>query len=167
MIHNRQLLSLGLLLTITLFFGVQGCSKKQVKKDRDIEETTINAEGRRMEPVEIGYAGGMQRVHFGFDQYGLSSDLRSVLKDNAEWLKENRNIQIQVEGHCDSRGTQQYNLALGQKRADAVVNYLVDLGVSFSRLSTVSYGEEQPVDDRDDEDAWTKNRRADFKITDK
>lgn len=152
--------SLVSLFVISIGFSFQGCSKKQVKKDG--EETT--AEGGTGK-IEIGDSGGLKTVHFEFDTFSLTEETRETLKDNAQWLKDHKNIKVQVEGHCDSRGTQEYNLALGQKRSEAVRKYLADLGVGVKRLSTLSYGEEKPIDSEETEEAWTKNRRAQFVIT--
>jgi len=102
-------------------------------------------------------------VYFDFDKYELRSDARDTLAANAEWLKSNPGIQIQIEGHCDERGTDEYNLALGERRANAVKSYLVSLGVGDARLFTISYGEEMPADTGHNRDAWAKNRRAQFK----
>ncbi|MBI3018470.1 MAG: peptidoglycan-associated lipoprotein Pal [Deltaproteobacteria bacterium] len=154
--------SLVSLFVISVGLGFQGCSKKQVKKDG--EEAGI---GDGTGKIEIGDSGGLKIVHFEFDASGLTKEARTILKDNAEWLKGHKNIKVQVEGHCDSRGTQEYNLALGQKRAEAVRKYLADLGVAAKRLSTISYGEEKSLDFSETEEAWTKNRRAQFVITDK
>jgi len=151
--------SLVSLFVISIGLSFQGCSKKQVKKDG--EETTTGGTGK----VEIGDSGGLKMVHFDFDTFSLSEEARTVLKDNAEWLKSHKGIKVQVEGHCDSRGTQEYNLALGQKRADVVRKYLADLGIGSKRLSTLSYGEEKPIDSAETEEAWTQNRRAQFVIT--
>ncbi|MBL7684891.1 MAG: peptidoglycan-associated lipoprotein Pal [Deltaproteobacteria bacterium] len=103
----------------------------------------------------------LKTVYFDFDQYNIRSDAGSTLKQNASWLKDNANINVIVEGNCDERGTNEYNMALGERRANAVKDYLVNLGIAVSRLSTVSYGEEKPVCTEHDESCWSKNRRAD------
>lgn len=102
----------------------------------------------------------LKDCHFEFDRYDLTVEARRVLADNARVLKKIPNSRIQVEGHCDERGTKEYNLALGERRAASVKNYLVSLGVSSNNISTISYGEEMPVDPRSTEDAWSKNRRS-------
>jgi peptidoglycan-associated lipoprotein len=103
-------------------------------------------------------------VYFDFDRYDLRADARATLKTNGEWLKANPAAQVQIEGHCDERGTTEYNIALGAKRAQAVKDYLVTLGVAADRLSTISYGEEVPVCREQTEDCWQKNRRARFVV---
>jgi peptidoglycan-associated lipoprotein len=104
-------------------------------------------------------------IYFGFDDYTLNSDAQSTLTALAEGLKANKNAVVQIEGHCDERGTVEYNLALGERRAQSVKNFLSQLGVESSRLSTISYGEEKPVSSGHSEDDWVKNRRAEFVIT--
>ena len=106
---------------------------------------------------------GLQRIHFDFDQFTLSDEARMVLGQNAEYLKANSGLQVVIEGHCDERGSDEYNLALGESRALAAKNYLISLGVGAQRLSVISYGEEKPLDSRKTEDAWAMNRRAEFK----
>lgn len=104
-------------------------------------------------------------IYFGFDDYTLSSDSQAKLTAMAEALKANKSAAIQIQGHCDERGTIEYNLALGERRAQSVKNFLTQLGVEGARLSTISYGEEKPVAEGHTEDAWSKNRRAEFAIT--
>ena len=82
----------------------------------------------------------------------------------ASWLQNNTNVKIRIEGHCDERGSNEYNMALGERRANSAMEYLVTAGVEASMISTISYGEEKPLDTGQDEDAWTKNRRAHFRI---
>jgi peptidoglycan-associated lipoprotein len=102
----------------------------------------------------------MKDIQFDFDRYTLSADSQEVLQRNAEWLKDNPWAQVQIEGHADDRGTSEYNLALGAKRAEAAKAYLVAQGVSPERLSTISYGEELPVCRERAEGCWQRNRRA-------
>ncbi len=101
-------------------------------------------------------------IFFDFDKYDLRSGDREILKRNADQLVENPEATIRIEGHCDERGTVEYNLALGEKRARAAMQFLVDMGVDPSRLSIASYGEEKPLDPGHDERAWAKNRRVEF-----
>ena len=105
---------------------------------------------------------GLQPVHFDYDSYGLRSDARAVLKENAAKILQVPGVMVQIEGHCDERGTQEYNFVLGEKRALATREYLINLGVSGDRLVTISYGEEDPVDPGHTESAWAKNRRCEF-----
>ncbi|HEX7124269.1 MAG TPA: peptidoglycan-associated lipoprotein Pal [Thermodesulfobacteriota bacterium] len=107
----------------------------------------------------------LETVYFDFDKADLRPDARATLEANAEWLRRNPNARVQIEGHCDERGSVQYNLALGERRAESARRYLESLGISSSRLSTISYGEERPVDPGHGEEAWARNRRAEFVVT--
>lgn len=104
-------------------------------------------------------------VYFGFDRYDLTDESRMTLKANADWLKSNPAARVQIEGHCDERGDANYNLALGAKRAQTARDYLITLGISADRLSTISYGEEIPACTEHTEDCWAQNRRARFVVT--
>ena len=105
-----------------------------------------------------------QDIHFKYDSSKLSSMAKMLLKEKSAWLKANYSASVIIEGHCDDRGTTEYNLALGERRASEVKAYLINLGVSAARLDTISYGEEQPLDSRQTEEAFIKNRRAHFAI---
>lgn len=109
--------------------------------------------------------GKWESIHFGFDSATVQTADQATLEQIAKWLKENSDGKIQIAGNCDERGTTEYNLSLGQRRAAAARNYLIKLGVAGSRIATVSWGEEKPVDAAHNEDAWAKNRRADFGLT--
>jgi len=106
----------------------------------------------------------LKDIHFGFDRYDLMPKAREILSQNGELLLKHLRIKIQIEGHCDERGTIEYNLALGERRSNSARQYLVSLGVSPNRIATISYGEEMPVDPSHNEEAWAKNRRAHFII---
>lgn len=103
-----------------------------------------------------------QNIHFEFDSAQLTDTARELLREKADWLKANPEHSIIIEGHCDERGTTEYNLALGEQRASAVNQYLQDLGIGSFRMTTVSYGEERPLDPGQNEMAYSKNRRAQF-----
>jgi len=107
----------------------------------------------------------LKDVHFDFDSHDLTEQARAILKNNAEWLKANPSVRVQIEGHCDERGTVEYNLALGARRAKNAKDYLATLGIAVERLSDISYGEEIPVCRERTEACWEKNRRARFVIT--
>ena len=102
----------------------------------------------------------LKDIHFDFDKFDIRPGNAVILKENAEILKKYLKVKIQIEGHCDERGTNEYNLALGERRANSTKNYLVSLGISPDRISTISYGEEKPLDPGHNEEAWGKNRRA-------
>lgn len=107
----------------------------------------------------------LKPAFFDYDKSDIRSDARDVLAADATWLKRYPGVQFTIEGHCDERGTAQYNLALGDRRANAAKDYLASLGVDASRIKTVSYGKERPFDTGHDEEAWQKNRRAHFVVT--
>lgn len=109
-------------------------------------------------------SGPLKEIYFEFDRSDLRADARGVLKANADWLKANPSARVEIEGHCDERGTTEYNLALGAKRAQTAKDYLVTLGISAERLSTISYGKELPVCKEQSEECWQKNRRDRFVI---
>lgn len=113
---------------------------------------------------EINREVPLRMIHFDFDKYFIRDDAKPVLEANAGWLKKFRTAQILIEGHCDERGTEEYNLALGEKRAKSTFDYLVSLGVSPSRLKTISYGKSSPIDMGHSEAAWDRNRRAQFTV---
>jgi len=104
------------------------------------------------------------RVFFDYDSYGVSSEARMTLEKQANWMQQYPSLGITVEGHCDERGTREYNLALGERRANAVKNYLVALGVDASRITTISYGKERPAVPGANETAWSQNRRGVSKV---
>mgnify|MGYP005842355323 CR=1 FL=1 len=105
---------------------------------------------------------GLSRIHFDFDQSLIRTDMRPIMQRNYDYLLANPGARIRIEGHCDERGTNEYNLALGERRARAAFQYLMDLGVDPNRMTVVSYGEEVPLDPRHNEEAWALNRRAEF-----
>jgi peptidoglycan-associated lipoprotein len=108
--------------------------------------------------------GPLNDIGFNFDSAALSESARATLKANADWLKANPAARVQIEGHCDERGTAEYNMALGAKRAQAAADYLATLGIAGSRISTTSYGEEIPVCKESAETCWARNRRARFVV---
>ena len=103
-------------------------------------------------------------IHFDFDKYDLKPEARSILQTKAQVLKQYPNMRVTIEGHCDERGTEEYNLALGERRANSAYEFLVLLGVPANRLNKVSYGESRPLDPAGNEVAWAKNRRCEFKV---
>lgn len=140
-------------------FVMFGCAD-----DQQVSQEAVTAEeGSGLEAQSLDdspYTPGT--IYFAFDDYSLNADAETELNNFASYLNSNAAVQVQVEGHCDERGTIEYNLALGEKRSQAIKNYLVNLGVEDSRVMTISYGEEKPVADGHDESSWAKNRRAEF-----
>ena len=119
---------------------------------------------RRGQSTATPASSPLKDTFFGFDRYELSDAARAALKANAEWLKANPSARVQIEGHCDERGAEDYNMALGAKRAQAAMDFIATLGIPKDRLSTVSYGEEVPSCKEHLESCWEKNRRARFLI---
>ncbi len=106
----------------------------------------------------------MHPVYFDFDRFNIRDDMKPIMEENALFLLDHPEVMIEIQGNCDERGTNEYNLALGERRAKGAQAYLVNLGVNPDRIETVSFGEEQPLDPGHDEEAWAKNRRDDFVI---
>jgi peptidoglycan-associated lipoprotein len=104
-------------------------------------------------------------VHFDYDKYAIRSEDRDLLQRQASWLQKYQQVRVTIEGHCDERGTREYNLALGARRANAVKEYLVSLGVSSARMDTISYGKERPICTESNESCWSQNRRGVTTIT--
>ena len=114
------------------------------------------------EGSDSGKIDGLRTVHFDFDRAVIDQTALEQLKANAKWIQSHPEVKIQIEGHCDSRGSVEYNLALGDRRAKSVQHELVELGIPKKRLSTISYGEEKPIAQGDSDEAYAKNRRANF-----
>lgn len=132
-------------------------------------EDGANATGNAATAQKLGPASGTaqdfvvnvgDRVFFGYDQYSISADARAILSNQAMWLKKFPNATVALEGHADERGTREYNLALGERRANAAKEYLVSLGVDAMRVKTISFGKERPVALGHNEAAWGQNRRS-------
>lgn len=136
------------------------------ERDMVAQEQARQAEAmRQAEMAEMAKAAFVNEdVHFAFDSSFIDAEAERILAQKAAWLQDNADAGVQIEGHCDERGTSAYNLALGERRANAVQQYLTVLGIAADRLSTISYGEEQPLDPGHDEAAWSRNRRAHFVI---
>lgn len=141
-------------------------AKKRQQEQKDFERSLVAKKTPGIEG-EVFETKMLKRIHFDFDKYNIRPDDAEILKQNAAVLKKFPAVKIQIEGHCDERGTSEYNLALGESRASSVKRYLVSLGVDQKRISTISYGEERPLDPNQNEEAWTKNRRAEFIILSK
>jgi len=137
----------------------QGLPSENLRREPDRSSLDALRQGKA---ADTARDSAMKDVYFDFDRYNLDNDDRATLRATAEWLKRNPSAGVQLEGHCDDRGTSEYNLALGAKRAQAAKDYLVSLGVTENRLSTISYGEEIPVCQDATESCWQKNRRDRF-----
>jgi peptidoglycan-associated lipoprotein len=149
-----------------------GCHKKDVPIDPGLTdgesgnnlETSSGSDLPNVDQETILWNkdSGLQVVYFDYDSFALRPDAMSTLRDNADKIRQVPGVMIQIEGHCDERGTQEYNLTLGEKRALAVREHLMQLGVSGDRMVTISYGEEDPAVPGHDESAWQQNRRCEF-----
>lgn len=155
------------------------CTQRMVKDEEEgiagVEETKgLEGEGVTEEELEearrkvdeLRKKGGIKlsNVYFAFDDFSLSEQAKKTLVENAAWMINSPKKKISVEGHCDERGTEEYNIALGERRANSAKRYLINLGVKTSQLSTISYGEEMSADPGHNEAAWAKNRRDKFVI---
>ena len=165
---SSDLITTGLVLGIALI-ATAGCAKKRDAStippapsetgpvntgegDSDTVAAPINEQFRR----EVA----SDTVHFAFDQYDIDPQARAILDSQAQWLNSHPNTRITIEGHCDERGTREYNLALGDRRANAAKNYLASRGISPARITTISYGKERPIALGSDDASWAQNRRA-------
>lgn len=166
----------GLLVTVS-------CAKKVIKEESaiqqaddaekarqaEMERQRLLEEERLREEMRQNAMAAESRflnedIYFEFDKYDLLPEAQEILRWKAEWLRQNNTSQVIIEGHCDERGTNEYNLGLGDRRANSAKSFLTDLGISPSRLTTISYGEERPLDPGHNEDAWAKNRRGHFSL---
>ncbi|MFO8056460.1 MAG: peptidoglycan-associated lipoprotein Pal [bacterium] len=144
--------------------------EKEKEKEKEDEELAYNVSSLYSEtvleepPEEEQAEVALHDIHFEFDSSALSEHAKTILDMNAEWLEKHPDIKIEIEGHCDERGSEEYNLALGAKRARKAYEYLVEYGIDPDRMQTISYGESVPLDPRHNEEAWAKNRRVHFAV---
>lgn len=174
--RGKKWIIAALILIIPGLFMTTSCSKKMVKSDGmtmagdtgagagaggdgqgGIGEDGLTPEQRAAKEAFLN-----EHIYFAFDRSDLSAEAQATLARKAEYLQTNPNLNVTIEGHCDERGTNEYNLALGDRRALSVKGYLENLGISGSRMTPVSYGEERPLDPGHTEEAWSQNRRAQF-----
>jgi peptidoglycan-associated lipoprotein len=163
---------LALFLVIPVLLGTVSCAKKTVTKEEPAP-AMAPAPAPPPPPVEDKAAKAFdmaksefleENIYFAFDKSNLDDKAQATLKKNAEFLKTYPNVYTTIEGHTDERGTAEYNLALGERRAESAKSFLVDMGIEAYRISTVSYGEERPVCTEKNEECWAKNRRDNFVI---
>jgi peptidoglycan-associated lipoprotein len=157
-----------------LALGVGGCSSKKTGSETGnvgqqgtlgTESTTNGSSLQNFQNGVTGEEGPLHDIHFGYNDYTIQPQDSSILRENAQWLGAHPQTHVQVEGHCDERGSEEYNIALGAKRAESAKDYLETLGVSGSRISTISYGKELPLCTEHDEDCWYRNRRDHFVVS--
>ena len=165
MVLNRNMNKL-LTFTIITLLAASACAPKKIKPEENNGiPSAADADVNGMGDSDSGKAMGLQTVHFAYDLYTLDEASKDQLKANAQILKTNPSVKIQIEGHCDTHGGIQYNLALGEKRANAVKKFMIDLGVQDTRISIISFGKEKLLDTAQNETADAKNRRGTFVIT--
>ena len=183
---ERRTASVFLVLSCMMFMA-GGCAKNEmVKKDEGIapvastpakapvKTEVVKEQPVKQAPVAESTTGQyeqmkseLNKIYFDFDSFKLSDPARSSLAKNADLLKKDSAEKVRIEGNCDERGSDEYNLALGEKRAKAAMQYLITLGIPDERLSVISYGKEKPADPGHDEAAWAKNRRDEFVVISK
>jgi peptidoglycan-associated lipoprotein len=191
MIKKQRILSVTMVFAIASLFLITSCAKQQIqeevvtpppapkaqvvppppKVDTAAMEQAERERKARLAEMEMANklrdevrAFEAETIYFDFDRSELKSSARAVLAKKAEWLRKNPQFSLNIEGHCDERGTIEYNLALGERRANAAWKFLNALGVSGSRMTTISYGEESPADPSHNAAAWARNRRDEFKL---
>ncbi|MCK5882724.1 MAG: peptidoglycan-associated lipoprotein Pal [Bacteriovoracaceae bacterium] len=160
---------IALPVVMALLLSLVGCSgaKKNVSAD-EVSLDAVNTDGISFElnaSSDQGSANGLKTIYFPFNSATLTADTTAALESNAQLLKDNATVEVQVEGHCDERGGVQFNLALGEKRAKAVKNYLTSMGVESRRVTIISYGKERPLLQGHDDESWSQNRRGNFVVT--
>jgi peptidoglycan-associated lipoprotein len=182
-----------MLILCVSFMFMTGCAKKAISKDEGLmvsERKSAAVEPAPPAPVPVAPPPGdlkelalrqdaaaaaeagkekaekieFEDIRFALDKSNIEPEARETLKKLADWMLKNKNYTLVIEGNCDERGTVEYNLALGQRRADAAMKYLIDLGVDRANIETISYGKERPLDPGHNEDAWAKNRRGNFTV---
>lgn len=192
MIKKQRILSVTMVFAFVSLFLITSCAKKQITEEVtpppapapraepmappprvDTEAMRKAEEERQARLREMEMANKLrdevrafeeEKIYFDFDKSELKSEARTILAKKAEWLRKNPQFSLRIEGYCDERGTIEYNLALGERRANAAWKFLNALGVSGSRMSTISYGEERPADPAHNPAAWARNRRDEFKL---
>lgn len=174
-----------LFISIALVFSV-GCAKKgavavseekpaakaeapppqKAAEEEKPKQQLAQAERAQIKEAEASVSpiAGFDYIYFDFDKYNVKSEYRDTLKKVADWVKNNADYKLRIEGNCDERGTAEYNLALGEKRANSAKDYLVKLGIAKAKINIISYGKEKPVDSGHTEEAWAKNRNAHFVV---
>jgi len=178
---SRSVLTSCVLVAVSLMFFFTGCAKDEQMADAQASTVAtgpgtggppppprppaVDPNQRAAEMARQAREEFQNRhIYFAFDRYELSTEAQATLDRKVAFLNEMREVRVQIEGHCDDRGTTAYNLALGERRANSAKTYLTTAGVNAARLTTISYGEERPADPGQSEAAWAKNRRAQFVI---
>ena len=171
------------LVALSLLLMFNACAKKAAKVEpvqqpvvEKVEEPTARVEKPVLSEEELFQQKSLEelnkdqilkRIHFDFDKYTIRDDMKPVIQANANWLLKFASVEILIEGHCDERGTIEYNIALGEKRAEAAKNYIASLGMNPAKIKIISYGKSKPLVAGVDEATWYQNRRAEFVVTKK
>jgi peptidoglycan-associated lipoprotein len=171
------------LVALSLLLMFNACAKKAAKVEpvqqpvvEKVEEPTARVEKPVLSEEELFQQKSLEelnkdqilkRIHFDFDKYTIRDDMKPVIQANANWLLKFASVEILIEGHCDERGTIEYNIALGEKRAEAAKNYIASLGMNPAKIKIISYGKSKPLVPGVDEETYFQNRRAEFVITKK
>lgn len=167
----KHVLALSVVLGLSLSLTSCSSTKKAAQTAEPVAAVDQSTAGAKTFELngdsDSNKAGALETIHFAFNSSVISKENQGILDGNAKFLKDNSKVTIQVEGHCDERGSVQYNLALGERRAKAVKSYIAALGIASDRISVVSYGKERPLVQGSDEESWAKNRRANFVVTSK
>ncbi|MFC1591178.1 peptidoglycan-associated lipoprotein Pal [Thermodesulfobacteriota bacterium] len=161
--------SIVTIMTVVLFLAACASHQKKAPEPQQLAAETAKASETLQEATlleQARSAGALQNIFFDFDKHHLKPKAKNSLIKTADWLAGNPSVKIRIEGHCDERGTNEYNLALGQRRADSAKLFLIAAGIEPERITTLSYGEEMPADPEHSEGAWSKNRRDELKIID-
>ncbi|MCJ7523695.1 MAG: peptidoglycan-associated lipoprotein Pal [Candidatus Aminicenantes bacterium] len=172
-----------ILVALSLILMFNACGKKAAKVApvqepvvEKVEEPTTQVERPVLSEEEIYQQKSLEelnkdqilkRINFDFDKYTVREDMKAIIQANANWLLKFASVEVLIEGHCDERGTIEYNIALGEKRAEAAKNYLVSLGMKAAKIKIISYGKNKQLVQGEDEDSYFQNRRAEFVITKK
>ncbi len=170
---NKKLSLAVALVGVALISASCSCpGEKMVKKEKGATKVVVEKSGATQVIKDKNFKVIFQDIHFNFDKYnltqinkyGIKQNVPAILDVMAEFMKDNPSVTIKIEGNCDERGTEEYNLALGKKRAESAKQYLISKGITPNRIETVSYGESRPVDPAHNEKAWAKNRRDHFVV---
>jgi len=175
---GQGLRAAALVVTI-LALGVAGCSSKKNANGAgsgELNPASGSMNGQNLPGGSLqqnangtlgqnGSGGPLTDIHFGYNDYAIQPQDSTILRANADWLTQHAGMHVQVEGHCDDRGSEEYNIALGAKRAQAGKDYLTTLGIAADRISTISYGKELPVCTEETDDCWAQNRRDHFAVS--
>lgn len=165
----KKAVLLAAAVSLSLVIGCKSKPKAEESTDSTATTTTNPTPEIDSTPMSFdaqgsdsGKINGLQTINFDYDKSALSADAKKKVQGNVDWLKTKNNVNIQIEGHCDNRGSIEYNLSLGERRAQAVKAYMVSLGINGSKISIISYGKEKPLSNDDSDAAQSKNRRANF-----